>query len=322
MEVRGYRFDARNGRIPTMRTLRFIVDLLARYRYNRFDFLFNVPVGSLEDDDGWEVSDFPSESDLAKLAAYAEFQGISLVINREVGPDAIENSEGSYDFANEAALLSRQEKTFVICPGTSANKSLAGRVENMRQNLENAERAVRSCSAKGMVLTDGGEGAGWEPLIASLPGIVLAGLFSTAGAKAAHMDLEKELNTVLDAPLGGYILKLGTLYLRGGAVREGSSELYNILANPIGYSRHPGLTDLILDEISGIAAGVRIAAERWIDRSPWAKEIVYSANLIDCACHRRDEARLRAVRDEHGRVWRTRFREVGRIESMMKLPRF
>lgn len=43
-------------------------------------------------------------------------------------------------------------------------------------------------------------------------------------------------------------------------------ELFNILREGVGYSRHPGLTDSILGEISGIAAGVRLAAERWTDR--------------------------------------------------------
>ena len=46
------------------------------------------------------------------------------------------------------------------------------------------------------------------------------------------------------------------------------------------------------------------------------------ANLIDAACHRRDEGRLRALRDEHGRIWRMRSREGGRVDSLSKLPRF
>ena len=136
------------------------------------------------------------------------------------------------------------------------------------------------------------------------------------------MDLERELDSVMDAPLGGLLMKLGTLYLMGGALRANASELFNILLNDRGYSRHPGLTDSVLDEISGVASGVRVAAERWTDRSDWAKEIVYMANLIDAACHRRDEGRLRALRDEHGRIWRMRSREGGRVDSLSKLPRF
>ena len=105
-------------------------------------------------------------------------------------------------------------------------------------------------------------------------------------------------------------------------MRDGASEYFNILAGDCGYSRHPGITQYVLDDVSAVARGVRLSAERWIDRCDWAKEIVYMANLLDCACHRRDEARLRNLRDEHGRVWRMRFAPEGRVESLAKLPRF
>jgi len=230
--------------------------------------------------------------------------------------------EADHPFAREAAAFAASGLDFYVCPGTSAWRSLAGRVENMRENLQAAEKAGRECGAKGYLLTDWGDEGHWQPLAASLPGIILAGNFAASGPKSANMDLERELDSVMDAPLGGYLLKLGTLYLRGGALRANCSELFNILREGVGYSRHPGLTDSILNEISGVAAGVRIAAERWTDRNDWAKEIVYMANLIDCACHRRDEGRLRALRDEHGRIWRLRSREGGRIDSLAKLPRF
>jgi hypothetical protein len=143
-----------------------------------------------------------------------------------------------------------------------------------------------------------------------------------SGPSSAKMDLERELDAVMDAPLGGLLLRLGTLYLMGGAIRANSSEFFNILLNDHGYSRHPNITQSVLDETSGVARGVRIAAERWADRNDWAKEIVYMANLIDCACHRRDEGRLRELRHEHGRIWKMRSREGGRIDSLSKLPRF
>ena len=230
--------------------------------------------------------------------------------------------EGNHPFAAECAAFKKAGLDFYVCPGTSAWRSLGGRVENMRENLEAAERAGRLCGAKGYLVTDWGDEGHWQPLAASLPGIILGGAFAASGAKAAKMDLERELNAVMDAPLGGTLLRLGTLYLRGGAIRANCSELFNILLNDHGYSRHPGLTQAVLDDISGVAHGCRIAAERWADRNDWAKEIVYMANLIDCACHRRDEGRLRALRDEHGRIWRLRSREGGRVDSLAKLPRF
>ena len=230
--------------------------------------------------------------------------------------------EGNHPFAAECAAFKKAGLDFYVCPGTSAWRSLGGRVENMRENLEAAERAGRLYGAKGYLVTDWGDEGHWQPLAASLPGIILGGAFAASGAKAAKMDLERELNAVMDAPLGGTLLRLGTLYLRGGAIRANCSELFNILLNDHGYSRHPGLTQAVLDDISGVAHGCRIAAERWADRNDWAKEIVYMANLIDCACHRRDEGRLRALRDEHGRIWRLRSREGGRVDSLAKLPRF
>ena len=211
---------------------------------------------------------------------------------------------------------------FYVCPGTSSWRSLGGRVENMRENLEAAEKAGRVHGAKGYMVTDWGAEGHWQPLAAARPGIVRGGAFAATGAKAANMDLERELDAVMDAPLGGTLLRLGTLYLRGGAVKANCSELFNILLNGHGYSRHPGLTDAVIADIGAIAHGCRIVAERWADRNDWAKEIVYMANLIDCACHRRDEGRLRELRAEHGRVWKLRSREGGRADSLMKLPRF
>ena len=78
----------------------------------------------------------------------------------------------------------------------------------------------------------------------------------------------------------------------------------------------------MLDDVSAVARGVRIALERWLERSDWAKEISYAALLLECSCHRRDERRLRELRDLHGHVWRMRFEPEGRVESLAKLPRF
>ena len=288
-ERRSYLLDM-TRRAPTLRTLQELVDVLANYRYNEFR--------------PFAEKDFPEDLDFGKLGAYCEMQGIEMVKTTR------------FDFEE---LFIRAEYAFV---STEAERSLAGRVEDMRENMEKAEVQGRERKAKGFMVTDFADECAWQPPAVSLPGIIMGGNFASAGAKSSVMDLEKELNRVMDAPLGGLLLRLGTLYLRGGAVREHCSELYNILSHDVGYSRHPGLTQFVLDDISGVAHGVRIAAERWVDRSDWAKEIVYMANLLDCACHRRDERRLRELRDEHGHIWRMRFLPEGRVESLSKIPRF
>ena len=233
--------------------------------------------------------------------------------------------EGNHPFMAEAAKFRAAGLEFYVCPGTSAWNSLAGRVENMRENMVAAERAGRLHGARGFLVTDWGDGGHWQPLAASLPGLVFGGMLAHEGASAAKMDLESALNGIMGVPLGGTLLRLGTLYLRGGALRANASELFRILANDRGYSRHPGLTEPILAEISAIAEGCRHAASAYAGGAypnVWAQEIVYMANLVDAACNRRDERRLRFLREEHDRIWKLRNRIGGMVDSRAKLPRF
>jgi hypothetical protein len=198
----------------------------------------------------------------------------------------------------------------------------------MRENMAAAESAGRRNGAKGFLVADWGDFGHWQPLAASLPGLVLGGWFADHGPKANRMDLEEALDSVMGVPLGGTLLRLGTLYLRGGALRANSSELFRILSNDRGYSRHPNLTDGVLAEISAVAEGCRHAAAAFTSPTlygpgaAWAEEIVYMANLVDVACHRRDERRLKAIREEHRRVWRLRNRPGGLDDSLAKFPRF
>ena len=290
--VRGYLLEV-GRRQPKERFMREWVDILARCRYSEFRPVAGAP------GDGEEI-----EIDFSRLQAYCRMQGLEMVKT-----DPAEVCGLYADSANVVA-------------STSSERSLAGRVEDMRENMQRAEAAGRSRAAERFLVADLGDECMWQPPVASLPGLVMGGSFAAGGAKAAKMDLERELDSILDAPLGGLVLRLGTLYLLGGAIRDGASEFFNILANPHGYSRHPAITQPVLDEVGAIARAARIVAERWVDRNDWAKEIVYMANLLDAACHRRDETRLRELRDEHSRIWRMRFMEPGRTESLARLPRF
>lgn len=289
-EKRAYLLDV-TDRVPNRRALEELVDLLAGYRFNEF-LLF-------------AEKSFPEEDfDRSRLCAYCEIQGLSY---RELKREEYEDLFVRAEYATAS---------------TEADRSLAGRVEDMREAMIRAEASGRQRRTKGFLVTDFSDGFAWQPLVVSLPGIIMGGNFASSGAKSSMMDLERELDRVMNAPLGGLLLRLGTLYLRGGAPHEHVSELFSILSREVGYSRHPGMTQSVLDDISGVSHGVRISAERWLDRSPWAQDIVYAAKLIDSACHRRNESMLRDLRDEHGRYWRSRFTSFGRVESMMKIPRF
>lgn len=287
---RGYLLDV-TRRMPQKRTLEALLDLLALYRYNEFFLFSETPLAE-------------GAYDRKRLEMYCEMQGLKLTV---LTRDAYEELFLSASYAIAA---------------TEVDHSLAGRIEEMREGMIRAEASGRARKAEGFLVTDFTDDGAWQPMVLSLPALIMGGFFATDGAKSAMMDLERELDRVMDAPLGGLLLRVGTLYLRGGARHAHRCEYYNILAQDHGYSRHPGVTQGVIDDVSGVARGVRIAAERWIEKSPWAKEVVYAADLIEAACHRRDETRLRALRDEHGRIWRTRFEDEGRVESLFRLPRF
>lgn len=233
--------------------------------------------------------------------------------------------EGNHPFMKEAERFAKAGLEFYVCPGTSAWNSLCGRVENMRENMAAAEAGGRAFGAKGFLVTDWGDGGHWQPLAASLPGLVLGGWTAESGATATRMNLEETLDAIMGVPLGGVLLKLGTLYLRGGALRANASELFRILAEDRGYSRHPGLTDAVLAEISAVADACRHEATKYCGLAypnAWAEEIAYMASLVETACHRRDAGRLKHLREEHAHVWKLRNREGGLADSLAKLPRF
>ena len=267
------------------------IDILAVFSYNEF-YVY----------DAAEVRESPI--DLNRIAAYCEMQGIRM-------------TAGGGDLRREL-----ESDPGTVCVPTFAARSLCGRIEEMRDAMQEAEARGRARGADRFVVTDFSDGYAWHPPCGSLPAIALGGNMMMSGKAAAKMDLEKDLCRTMDLPIGGLVQRLGTMYLRGGAMRPDSSEYFNILAGDVGYSRHPGLTQFVLDDVSAVARGVRLEAERWIDRSDWAKEIAYAALLLECACHRRDERRLRELRDMHGRVWRMRFEPEGRVESLSRLPRF
>lgn len=291
IDKRAYLLDV-SIRKPTESFLRRLIDRLALLRYNEL-FLFSSSLPPFSN----------SNSSLQLLSNWANLKGICL---RALNQQELESIR-----AEGVAEVS-----------TQASRSLSGRVEEMRERMEKCEAYGRERGFKRFLVTDFSDGLDWHSPIISLPGMVLGGYFASMGVKASKIDLEREISQFLDAPLAGSLLRLGTLYLRGGAHRDDSSEFFNILSSDIGYSRHPGITDHVLEEVSTLLRGIMSEAERHLSRSESAKEILYSAVLLDAACHRRSEARLRTVKEEFVRMWNRHFESSGRDASAAKIPRF
>ena len=81
-DVRGYMLDISRDRVPTVRTLRLIVDILARFRYNQFQLYTEHTFAYAGHEAVWEESDPLTAPEVAKLQAYCEMQGVELVPNQ------------------------------------------------------------------------------------------------------------------------------------------------------------------------------------------------------------------------------------------------
>lgn len=80
--------------------------------------------------------------------------------------------QAEYPFDARAKRLSHLNKQFILCPGTSSWLSVGGITDNMLKNVENAAIAARKYNAKGMLLTDWGDGGHIQCREISYPAIV------------------------------------------------------------------------------------------------------------------------------------------------------
>ena len=81
-EVRGYMLDVSRDRVPTLKTLREIVDLLARCNYNQLQLYTEHAFAYSAHPEAWEEADPVTPEDVRKLDAYCRMQGIELVANQ------------------------------------------------------------------------------------------------------------------------------------------------------------------------------------------------------------------------------------------------
>ncbi|HBJ59260.1 MAG TPA: glycoside hydrolase, partial [Verrucomicrobia bacterium] len=81
-ETRGYMLDISRDRVPTLRTLRLIVDLLANFRYNQFQLYTEHTFAYTGHETVWEEADPLTAAEVRKLDAYCRMQGIELVANQ------------------------------------------------------------------------------------------------------------------------------------------------------------------------------------------------------------------------------------------------
>ena len=126
---------------------------------------------------------------LTKLADRAEKRGFSvefwgdiilhqpdLISKLPKGITALEwGYEADHPFRRDTALFRKAGVDFLVCPGTSAWLSLLGRTSNMIGNISNAMQYGCRNHARGMLMTDWGDGGHHQYYPVSWPGIVMGG---------------------------------------------------------------------------------------------------------------------------------------------------
>ena len=233
--------------------------------------------------------------------------------------------EADHPFDAHGAVFAASGIPFYVCPGTSAWNSLAGRTANMRANmLSAAENGLRH-GACGYLIADWGDGGHWQPLSVSLAGYVYGAALAWGCGRNRDIDLAAAMNRFGGAgELGGVLLGLGDTYLRCGALRGNSTELFQILSKPETRPVAEGVTAETLRDVlaeterleRGIGAGHSIVAQE-------TRQII---RMVRAACHRGlallggtgADCGLDELMGEHARVWRLRNREGGLSDSLAR----
>jgi hexosaminidase len=145
--------------------------------------------------------------------------------------------EGDHPFEVETKAFHNAGVPFYVCPGTSSWNSIAGRTQNMLNNIRNAAYFGRINDAIGFLVTDWGDNGHWQQLPISYPGLAAAGEHAwNTDTELTKSDLAKALNRVVfvdkSGTIGQLLLELGDLYQAWGMNLPNSSPLFWLLQLP------------------------------------------------------------------------------------------
>lgn len=108
-------------------------------------------------------------------------------------------------------------ETYMV-PGTSTWNSLAGRTQNMIDNLNTAARLARQYGSRGYLITEWGDNGHWQPLSAAYAGFLYGACVAWNIDEGQKIDLADALNqhAFCDASqqMGQIALRMGDLYRR------------------------------------------------------------------------------------------------------------
>lgn len=119
--------------------------------------------------------------------------------------------EDHYPFDTECKELKKRNLDFYLCPGTSSWCSIAGRTDNMIQNVDKAIDCAHRYGAKGILMTDWGDAGHWQVFPISWPGFVYAAAKSWNKEAVSGEELTEYLNNFLFEDANGQMGRLSLM---------------------------------------------------------------------------------------------------------------
>lgn len=148
--------------------------------------------------------------------------------------------EAGGPFEKRATILENAGRPFMLCPGTSSWGSLFGRTSNMMGNVKEAYLAAKKHGARGVLLTDWGDGGHPQPWIVSVPALVYLSALNQ-GRDPTRDELANEIDALLGCKVGESLLVYGDTYqyLRGRM--DNTSEAMFLLREGKNYRARSGV---------------------------------------------------------------------------------
>lgn len=251
--------------------------------------------------------------------------------------------EADHPFEADATHFAKAGIPFYVCPGTSSWCSLAGRLDNARQNIQSAAAAGMKHHAVGLLLTDWGDYGHLQYLPSSYIPIAQGASSSWNQADPAKDLIPAAGLHLFDDPsqvLANAAADLGNIYKAVGKLVPNASAVFRILVPPAADPEpHKSLTveglvnteqavgkvlaplsgfvsqtpeqQLVADELSNAGQMIRLVSQfgRILHEDPAAPARQAFITLA------------RQTTDAHHRLWLSRNRSGGLSDSASRLTR-
>ncbi len=260
--------------------------------------------------------------------------------------------EADHPFDEHGARYAAAGLPFYLCPGTASWNSIAGRTQNMVENVRSAARNGLKHGAAGLLMTDWGDNGHWQPPAVSLLPLSFAAGAAWHCAASCAPDAEERLAAAANLHLlqdeGGVAaqaaLALGRLEtLLPGRVHN-SHALFQLLQPHAGGPGDAVLDAAPADEWRHALAAVRVeidtqlalleaAAPQAPIAAHWVRELTWAASLLEHGAERglwlldgKPAARadalaadVQALVDEYAALWALSSRPGGFADSVARL---